>query len=188
MPKIKTSKEEVLSKVIPILRTRGVQNSSMSELAKACGIQKSHFYYYFSNKEALIKEVLVNVHSYFNYNLFRIIENPTLDLKEKVIKMKQLLDKIFKVSDGGCIMANTALETIHLDPTYKKDIQLFFQDFILGFQLLLAPNYASEKALSLAEQMVQDIEGGILLTQIYEDPKYINNAIARMEKIILLKS
>ncbi|MEW7291901.1 TetR/AcrR family transcriptional regulator [Aquimarina sp. 2304DJ70-9] len=188
MPKIKTSKEEVLKKIIPVLRKRGVSKSSMSELAKTCGIQKSHFYYYFSDKEALIKEVLVNVHSYFNYNLFRIIENPSLDLNEKLIKMKQLLDKIFKVTDGGCIMANTALETIHLDPIYKKDIQLFFQDFIQGLQLLLAPNYASEEALSLAEQMVQDIEGGILLTQIYEDPKYVNNAIVRMEKIILLTS
>ncbi|WP_074406420.1 MULTISPECIES: TetR/AcrR family transcriptional regulator [Aquimarina] len=185
MPKVKTSKEEVLKKIIPILRSRGVQNSSMSELSKACGIQKSHFYYYFSNKEDLIREVLATVHSYFNYNLFRIIESNTLTLNEKVLKMKLLLDKLFKASDGGCIMANTALETIHLDPIYKKEIQSFFKDFILGLQQLLEVNHSTEKALLLAEQMVQDIEGGILLTQIYDDPKYINNAMKRTETAIL---
>ncbi len=185
MPKIKTSKEEVLKKVIPVLRTRGVQNSSMNELSKACNIQKSHFYYYFSNKEELIKEVLATVHSYFNYNFFRIIESNQLNMHEKITKMKQLFDKIFRFSDGGCIMANTALETAHLNPTYKKEIQLFFQDFILGLQQLLSPYYSIEESLMLAEQMVQDIEGGILLMQIYDDPKYLNNAIKRMETIIL---
>lgn len=185
MPKVKTSKEEVLSKVIPILRTRGVQNSSMSELAKACGIQKSHFYYYFNNKEELIKEVLSTVYSYFKYNLFKIIDSASLSLPEKIEKMKHLMDKIFRVTDGGCIMANTALETIHLNPTYAKEIQCFFTDFISGLQSLLKTNYPAEEAQMLAEQMVQDIEGGILLTQVYGDPKYINNAISRMEKIIM---
>ncbi|GAA4271774.1 TetR/AcrR family transcriptional regulator [Aquimarina gracilis] len=185
MPKIKTSKEEVLSKVIPMLRTRGVQNSSMSELAKACGIQKSHFYYYFNNKEELIKEVLSTVYSYFKYNLFKIIDSASLSLPEKVEKMKLLMGKIFKASDGGCIMANTALETIHLNPSYGKEIQSFFTDFIKGLQGLLEQKYDSDEALMLAEQMVQDIEGGILLTQVYNDLKYINNAVSRMEKIIL---
>ncbi|MCK8520380.1 TetR/AcrR family transcriptional regulator [Aquimarina sp. D1M17] len=185
MPKIKTSKEEVLKRVIPVLRERGVQNSSMSELSKACEIQKSHFYYYFNNKEELIKEVLATVHSYFNHNLFKIIDNETISTSEKLMRMEVLLDKIFRVSNGGCIMANTALETMHLNPSYKKEIRLFFQDFIVGIQRLLSSKYAEEDTLELAEQMVQDIEGGILLTQVYEDPKYLLNAINRMKKIIL---
>ncbi len=184
MPKVKTSKKEVLQKVIPILRTRGVQNSTMTELAKACNIQKSHFYYYFRNKEELIKEVLATVHSYFNYNFFKIIENTSLDIDLKILSIKQLMNKIFTISDGGCIMANTALETMHLNPSYKKEIRLFFKDFISGLQTLLETNYTKEQSLALAEQTVQDIEGGILLTQVYNDPKYLKNAIVRMEKLL----
>jgi len=82
-------------------------------------------------------------------------------------------------------MANTALETMHLNPTYKKEIQSFFTDFISGLQTLLEPNYLPEESQKLAEQVVQDIEGGILLTQVYGDVKYINNAIERMESTIL---
>ncbi len=185
MPKIKTSKEEVLKKVIPILRERGISKSSMSELAKACDIQKSHFYYYFNNKEQLIKEVLATVHSYFKYNLFRVIENKSLTIAQKLEKINLLIDKMFKNNHSGCIMANTALETAHLDPIYKEEIRCFFEDFITGLQILLLSNHDKEKSLSLAEQIVQDLEGGILLMRIYNDHKYINNAISRMEKIIL---
>jgi len=185
MPKTKTSKEEVLSRIIPILRIRGVQNSSMNELAKACGIQKSHFYYYFNNKEELIKEVLSTVYSYFHYNFFRIIDSKSIILENKVSKIIELLDQIFNVSSGGCIMANTALETMHLNPSYKNEIQSFFGDFILGLQKLLEFNYSSEESRTYAEQIVQDIEGGILLTQVYNDQKYVNNAISRMKKIII---
>ena len=184
MPKIKTSKEEVLKKVIPILRKQGVTNSSMSNLASACDIQKSHFYYYFKNKEQLIKEVLAMVNSYFEYNLFRIINNTSLSSAQKFERIQQLLTKMFKTFDGGCIMANTALETIHLNPIYKGEIQSFFQNFISGLKTMLTPLHTDAEAQLLAEQIVQDIEGGILLMQIYNDPKYVNNAITRMEKIL----
>ncbi|WP_298316088.1 TetR/AcrR family transcriptional regulator [uncultured Aquimarina sp.] len=185
MPKTKTSKEEVLSKVIPVLRERGICKSSMSELAKACEIQKSHFYYYFNNKEQLIKEVLATVNSYFKHNLFKVIKNNNLTIEQKLKKVHELINKMFKNANSGCIMANTALETAHLDPIYKDEIKHFFEDFIAGLQILLEPNYSKEESLSLAEQMVQDLEGGILLMRIYNDHKYINNAISRMEKIIL---
>ncbi|WP_025740225.1 TetR/AcrR family transcriptional regulator [Aquimarina pacifica] len=184
MPIVKTSKEEVLKKVIPILRIRGVQNSTMNELSKACGIQKSHFYYYFSNKEELIKEVLITVHNYFTHNFFKIVNSESLLVSQKMTRIKELFLKIFSTQNGGCIMANTALETIHLNPSYKKEIQLFFKDFILGIQLLLKEKKTPKESLLLAEQIVQDIEGGILLTLIYEDTKYVKNAIRRMETLI----
>ena len=184
MPKIKTSKEEILKKVIPVLKSKGVQNSSMSELSIACGIQKSHFYYYFNNKEELIKEVLIMVHSYFNYNFRKIIDSNLVMIK-KVENLKTLLDKTFSTTEGGCIMASTALETLHLNPVYKKEIQLFFKDFISGLQQMLELNHTHEESLLLAEQIVQDFEGGILLTQVYNNPKYLNNAVSRMEKTLL---
>ncbi|MHA7059128.1 TetR/AcrR family transcriptional regulator [Aquimarina sp. M1] len=188
MPKTKTSKEEVLSKVIPVLRERGVSKSSMSELAKACEIEKSHFYYYFHNKEQLIKEVLATVNSYFKHNLFKVIKSDQLTIEQKLENIDRLLDIMFKNSNSGCIMANTALETAHLDPIYKDEIKCFFEDFISGLQILLGPNYDKEESLLLAEQMVQDLEGGILLMRIYNDHKYINNAVSRMKKIIRTSS
>jgi len=186
MPKSKTSKKEVLQKVIPILRERGVSKSSMSELAKACDIQKSHFYYYFNNKEQLIQEVLAEVNSYFRYKFSKIInKDHNLTIIQQVEMIHVLINKLFRNSNSGCIMANTALETAHLNPIYTTEIKSFFECFITGLQTLLTPDYTKEEALILAEQIVQDLEGGILLMRIYNDHKYLNNAIYRMEKILI---
>jgi len=185
MPKLKTSKSEVLQKVIPTIRKKGIANSSMSQLAMACGIQKSHFYYYFDNKEDLIKDVLATVNSYMKYNFDKIVTDDTISLKQKVALVDALIFKLFLQHEGGCVMANAALESAHEKPVYFKEIKYFFEGFIHNISLLLGERYKAGKAKSIAEQIVQDIEGGILLMRIFKDKKYLQNAVKRMSQHIL---
>ncbi len=185
MPTIKTSKEQVLQSVIETIRQKGIANSSMSDLAKQCNIQKSHFYYYFENKEALIQEVLAMVNSYMTYNMNKVVDNPELDIGQKLSGIRLLIHKLFLDNDGGCVMANTALESAHSNPKYFEEIRSFFQNFITGLERLLQDSHSKEKSRYLAEQIVQDIEGGILLMRVYRNPKYLQNAITRMSNIIL---
>ncbi|MEL6916404.1 MAG: TetR/AcrR family transcriptional regulator [Bacteroidota bacterium] len=185
MPKIKTSKEEVLQKVITTIRKKGIANSSMSQLALECGIQKSHFYYYFDSKERLVKDVLATVNSYMNYNMNKVLENDALSLSEKMEGVHKLIYKLFLLNDGGCVMANTALESAHADPIYFDEIRLFFENFIKGMKQLLMVKHSDQRSQELAEQIVQDMEGGILLMRVYKDRKYIDNAVKRMSHLIL---
>ncbi len=185
MPIIKTSKEEVLQKVISTVRKKGIANSSMSELAKDCGIQKSHFYYYFDNKDSLINDMLANVNSYMQYNLNKILTNDALSVKAKLKEIDSLIFKLFLKNDGGCVMANTALESAHANPLYFQEIKRFFDNFIAGLKQLLVAKYSPLKAQELAEQIVQDMEGGILLMRVYKDKKYLENAVKRMHKHVM---
>ncbi len=185
MPKVKTSKEEVLQKVVETIRKKGIANSSMSDLAKQCDIQKSHFYYYFDSKDTLIKEVLATVNSYMTYNMNKALNDESLTTSEKLDRINSLIKKLFLTYDGGCVMANTALESAHANPKYFEEIRLFFEKFIDGLKHLLAENHPPQSAQYLAEQIVQDIEGGILLMRVYNNPKYLLNAIGRMSKLIL---
>ncbi|NHF59240.1 TetR/AcrR family transcriptional regulator [Flavobacteriaceae bacterium TP-CH-4] len=185
MPKVKTSKDEVLQKVIETIRRKGIANSSMSDLAKQCAIQKSHFYYYFDSKETLIKEVLATVNSYMSYNLNKTLDDTTLSITEKLKRINRLIHKLFLQYDGGCVMANTALESAHANPKYFEEIRFFFEQFIDGMRQLLSEKHSPARAQYLAEQIVQDLEGGILLMRIYKDPKYLKNAMRRMSNLIL---
>ena len=185
MPRIKTSKEEVLQKVITTVRKKGIANSSMSELAKECGIQKSHFYYYFESKDTLIKDMLASVNSYMQYKLHKIISQPNASPKDKLAELDTLIFKLFFKNDGGCVMANTALESAHANPLYFDEIKNFFENFIGGIKQLLIDKMPPSKAQEMAEQIVQDIEGGILLMRVYKDKKYLENAIRRMHHYII---
>ncbi len=187
MPKVKTSKEEVLEKLIPVLRKNGIANSSMSDLAKACDIQKSHFYYYFENKEMLVKEVLQVVNSYFSYNTKKILSASDHSLSQKIEALEKLILKLFTGGEGGCLMANTALESAHMQPSYFEEVRSFFASFIDGVSTLLKENPTIDDSDELAKQLVQDIEGGILLSRVYQDNSYLLNATQRMKNTLLTK-
>lgn len=184
MPRVKTSKEIVLSKLIPFIRKKGIANSSMSDLARECDIQKSHFYYYFENKDALVKEVLATTNSYFSYNINKIITNNSFSTKDKLKGVEVIMAKLFTNEQEGCVMANTALEAAYYNPIYFGEVAKFFDCFIEALKTLLKETHSEEDSQELAEQIVQDIEGGILLMKVYQDRKYLMKALGRMRKTI----
>jgi TetR/AcrR family transcriptional regulator, transcriptional repressor for nem operon len=182
MPVVKTSKEEVVIKALQIIRQRGYANASMTDLAKACDIQPSHFYYYFKNKEDLMSEILNLTHKYFKERIMVFADDMTLSPLEKLEKMFQKYEKALNYGSGGCLMGNTILETAHDDPPFLPIIKLFFEDFLLALSKIYQDKYTEGYARDLAEQVVQDIEGGVMLSQLYRDDCYMKRAFKRALK------
>jgi TetR/AcrR family transcriptional repressor of nem operon len=60
----------------------------------------------------------------------------------------------------------------------------FFQNWIEAYQLIYQGQYQVDKARELAEATVQDIEGGIMLMKLFQDQKYLLNALKRSEKLL----
>jgi TetR/AcrR family transcriptional regulator, transcriptional repressor for nem operon len=179
MPIIKTSKEEVVLKALNVIRERGYTNASMTDLAKACDIQPSHFYYYFKNKEDLMGEILSLTHHYFKERIMVYAHDATLSPVEKLEKTFQKFEKTLNYGSGGCIMANTILETAHKDPSFLSIVKLFFDDFLLALSTIYQAKYTEGYARDLAEQVIQDIEGGVMLSQLYKDDRYLKRAFQR---------
>jgi TetR/AcrR family transcriptional regulator, transcriptional repressor for nem operon len=182
MPVVKTSKEEVVLKALYVIRERGYANASMSDLAKACDIQPSHFYYYFKNKEDLMTEILNLTHHFFKERIMVYANDAMLSPLEKLEKTFQKFEKTLNYGSGGCIMANTILETAHSDPPFLAIVKLFFEDFLLALTKIYQVKYTEGYARDLAEQVVQDIEGGVMLSQLYKDDRYMKSAFQRAVK------
>ncbi|MEM9936800.1 MAG: hypothetical protein AAF824_24440, partial [Bacteroidota bacterium] len=82
---------------------------------------------------------------------------------------------------GGCIMGNTVLETMHLgtDQTFAATLKDFFDGMIEALQIIYQEVHPADKAKQLAELAIQDIQGGIMLMQLYDDRHYLNDAVER---------
>jgi TetR/AcrR family transcriptional regulator, transcriptional repressor for nem operon len=182
MPVLKTSKEEVIMKSSQIIRQRGYASASMNDLAKACDIQPSHFYYYFKNKEDLMTEILTYSAKYFQERIMIYADDAALNPTEKLEKMLKRSVRLFMFGEGGCIMGNTVLETAHNNPPFLAIIKQFFDDFIHAISKVYQAKYTEEYARDLAEQVVQDIEGGIMLSQLYKDERFMMKAFQRALK------
>jgi TetR/AcrR family transcriptional regulator, transcriptional repressor for nem operon len=179
MPTVKTSKEEVIQKAFVVIRQRGYNNASMSDLAKACGIQPSHFYYYFKNKEDLMAEVLNFTVRYFKERIGVFADDESLAPSEKLEKILKKFHKILSFGEGGCIMGNTVLETAHTNPPFFSIIEQFFENYIATLTKIYKAKYTEDFARALAEQVVQDLQGGVLLSQLYNNDRFLQAAFQR---------
>ncbi len=184
MPITKTSKEEVLRRAALVIRKRGYHRATMKEIADACEVQPSLFYYYFKNKEVLMEEVLQFALDFFRDKALRHADDPNLTPLEKLEKMMKSVEKINKHLDGGCLMGNTVLETAHLNAGFLQVVRTFFEEFAEALTKVYSVKYAPAYARNLAEQVIQDVEGGVMLSVLYSDERFMQNAFKRAKDYI----
>lgn len=179
MPTVKTSKEEVILKATAVIRQRGYAYTSMKDLAEACDIQPSHFYYYFKDKEDLMTAILEGVLERFQKNISIIAEDESLEPLEKIDKMLRKMGKSFVYTEGGCLMGNTVLETAYFEPKFVPVLRNFFDAYIKALTKIYQSKFTEKYARNLAEQVVQDLQGGIMLSLLYKDDSYTIKAFNR---------
>ena len=182
MPTIKTSKEEVLQKSMLLIWQKGYHDTSIGDLAISLGMHKSHFYYYFKDKEDLMKEILSYMLVQFTQMLVRIVENPELDTAGKLQKLAAKIERFYDVDgfSNGCLMANTALESVGKNYAFLPVVRNFFSTFIQYLSRIYAEKLPSEEANLMAVRAVQEVEGAILLTRIFADKAYLKQALEHL--------
>jgi len=179
MPTVKTSKEKIILQAIHVFRKKGYYNTSMSDLAEKCGLQKGSFYHYFSSKELLMVEVLKTVHLYLQAKAFSIAYNESLEPKERMSKMLLKLKKVLLSQEGGCIVGNTTLETVGQISDFKPILKSIFNDWTQAMQYLYCKVYAEKDAQKFAVQAVMEFEGAVMFSLLFESEHYLKDVYFR---------
>ncbi|AHM58775.1 TetR family transcriptional regulator [Flammeovirgaceae bacterium 311] len=168
----KVDKELIIQKACQVFRERGYGNTTMADIGKACGLLKGSIYYYFSSKDELMLQVLIHDYVYTKDNVYSLAYLEQLSCKERLKQILQAMENYYFEAPGGCLMAKIGLESDQIMPEFTKVIKLFFEDWITAFSYIFQSHYDQEHALLLAEQAVQEIEGAIMLSVIFQDKKY----------------
>jgi len=182
MPKIKTSKEELIQKSLKVFKQSGYPATSISMLAKACGVEKAHLYYYFKSKEDIMLEVLKYLKQDIEDNIFSIAYNESMEYAQRLAIMLKKLKNTYKEEKLGCLMTNTVLQTLYEKDTFSALAQDFCAKLIDAVGHLYQDRYSAKYAVGKAEQAVQDMYGGLIFAQIYKDEAYLDRAITRINK------
>ena len=179
MPTYKTSKAELLEKCTIVFREKGYYHTTISDLAKACAIEKPHFYYYFSSKKHLMQEVLKYSDSLLENYICTIAYNDEYPPKARLEKMLERQLRYFTDLKGGCIFGNTILETANSEPSFKPFVQSTIDKWAKSFVYVLQTKYPMDEAEELAYGIVQDFQGGMILYQLQGVIKYLEAARKR---------
>jgi AcrR family transcriptional regulator len=179
MPVQKITKEEILLRSLDVIRRQGYYNTSMENLAEACGLKKGSFYHHFESKEALMKAILEGIRSYLNAKVF----SPAFE--EKGTEAERLSKLLFTLKDkllsreGGCFLGNTTLETAPHVPEFADILRGIFSDWTAALQHLYSARYAPDAALSVARQTMMEFEGAVMMCNLYNDETILKQAYER---------
>lgn len=185
MPVYKTSKEEILAKASMVFREKGYHHTTIKNLADACGLEKPHFYYYFKKgKPQIMEEVLKYMDDLMDKYICKLAYNEKYPPVDRLKKMLHRMNKFYLNGSGGCIFANTILETAHVNDQFKPIIKATFDKWAKALQFVLASKYETTEAKKLAFGIIQDMEGGILMYQLYGDETFPRRAEERSAALL----
>lgn len=180
MPKQKVSIDFILKESLKLFRKKSYHNTSIADIAEACGLLKGSIYHYFASKEALMHAVIQFVHEYFRKEIFSIAYDENLSPQERIEKMFKVSEKMLLSDDGGDVMGNIGVETARVIPEFSDQIKGFFAEWIAATKHIFIQITGEFEATKLAEQTVAEIEGAIMMTRIFRDPRFMKNAYERI--------
>lgn len=182
MAKKKVSREFIIRESLVLFRDNGYHKTSMSEIGEACGLLKGSIYHYFSSKESLMKEVIVYLHEYYRHNAFRHALDEQLDADEKIAMLTTFYKELFYGQQGGCLMANIAMETGNVVPQFSRLIADFFEEWIDAMFHIYKDELSELEAKALARETVGAVEGATMLMRVFDDRDYLVEALGSMKE------
>jgi TetR/AcrR family transcriptional repressor of nem operon len=142
-------------------------------------LQKGSFYHYFASKDAILREGLIQTGAYFQEHVFAIAYNDAVQPKKR---MKSMLEKHIAImlrECGGCLVANIAAEALSTNPEIKPLLLQVSNNWFAAVRHILLTQHPLTSAESLAWQIIQDVEGAIMLTRLYDNEVFLKQALKR---------
>ena len=182
MPVKKVDKRDIIKASLRVFRQKGYHSTTMSDIAAACGLLKGSIYHHFEGKEDLMLQTIDFLHSYYSREVFSIAHDESLTGLEQLDKLAAISEEIFMKEKGGCLMANIGLETANDYPRFRVRIKAYFEEWIQSLEHIFRKAYDAQTAREIAEFSVAEIEGAVMLMQVYHDKRYLERAHQHIKK------
>jgi len=163
-----------------LIYQRGYHQASFADLARAAGVPKGNFYYYFKSKDELLQAVIDRRLQHIRRQLHRWREeNP--DPRVCIRRVLQIPEnEADSVAHYGCPMGTLTMELGKTDPAgqeYARQMFDLFRDFLIEqFEAL----GRSEQASALAMHLLTWMQGIAVMSCAYRDPQYLQQETAQL--------
>nr|WP_217504703.1 TetR/AcrR family transcriptional regulator [Paenibacillus taichungensis] len=185
------TKEHIIRESAALFNTKGYTGASLSEIIERCGVRKGGIYNHFESKDEIALAA-------FDYSVSQMLQFHSQAL-EGVTSSKDKLLAICGVYidmmenntlEGGCPLLNTAVESDDAHPLLKERAQHAMTNLLNELtQVLIQGTEQKEFRTDIALEEVSSniiaiIEGGVMLSKLYEDSKYIRHAVLHITQFM----
>lgn len=181
----------ILDKAARVFNVRGYFGASMADLMEATGLEKGGIYNHFKSKEDLALEA-------FDYavrkagTLVRAKIESVNTADEKLLALVDYFDSI--VTDppipGGCPLMNSAIESDDTHPLMQERVQkamavlLGYVESIISNGIATGELRADLDAKTMANFIIASLEGGVMLSKLYNDNDRMHSVRSQMQNYI----
>jgi TetR/AcrR family transcriptional repressor of nem operon len=187
MSKGEQTRRRIVERAAGVFNTHGYAGTSMGELTRATGLEKGGIYNHFPSKEALATAA-------FDYAVELIGRQfaEAMAAEERAAGKLLAVVRVFEAHvraprlPGGCPVLNTAVETDDSDSPLRERARAAMTGWhrMIGRAvkdgLARGELRADISPREVATVMIAALEGGLMLSKLYDDPTYLERVRAHL--------
>lgn len=191
LSKSEQTKQFIIEKAAPIFNKKGFAATSMNDILAATGLAKGGVYGNFDSKEDIALMA-------FDYAHNRLLDALTGKIKNETTAQAKLVAifnyyhnySIYPILEGGCPLLNTAVDSDFNFPALKEKAALAVKKMLLSLEFIINKGIAAKEfrkkvdAKAEAILIFSVIEGGMMMSRLNNEPKYLNDLLIYLKKHI----
>jgi AcrR family transcriptional regulator len=178
---------QIFKQAQQLMRMQGYHNMSIADIAQACGLSKASIYHHVNEKKDFIGIAMQDVQHFFKENCFDLIYDDKLSNDKKVDLLFITLRRYLAAYQGGCLVHNLVHELVDSEPEFLGLFQDYFALWLDAVTHIFKQAYSSEKARTLAENIVAQLSGAIMMDRLYRTTQYVYQVQVLMNSYVAKK-
>ncbi|NJL00408.1 MAG: TetR/AcrR family transcriptional regulator [Spirulinaceae cyanobacterium SM2_1_0] len=187
MPSAPATKASIIEQAARLFNQQGYAGTSMSDLMRATGLQKGGLYNHFRSKEELAIAAFDHLVQYLQQQSVRALRGKRHAL-DRFMAVLSVHEQIWHepLIQGGCPILNTASESDDTQPVLRDrarqamDTWRQFLHRILAKGIARGELPATTDTEAVVTMAIATLEGAVMLSKLYDDPAYLQRAIAQL--------
>lgn len=184
MPPALRSREDVVERLLTVVRRSGYDGASLAELSKATGLGKSSLYHHFpKGKDDMVRAVLDHLEEHFRRMVFEPLRRHGPP-RARLQHMVETLDAYYRGGREACVLGNLVLGTSRT--RFRGRLRAIFGEWIAAVAAALEDAGLPEPlARARAEDAVLRIEGALVLAGGVGEVKLFSRALRQLPDELL---
>lgn len=161
----KVEHKKLMEGLLLVLRAKGYDGASLSDLATATGLKKASLYHRFpGGKQQMTEAVLEYVAQWVDHNVFAVLTDQQRPAHDRLQAALQSIDALYHRGKSICIFR--ALSTHTGLELFGQQIRTGMQKYIEAFTRLGTDlQLTTEQAQQAATQTLIDIQGALIVSK-----------------------
>ncbi|ELS02280.1 transcriptional regulator [Xenococcus sp. PCC 7305] len=178
------SKEQIVTKLIPVFRHYGYEGATVSRLSAATGLKKASLYHHFQGgKEQMAAAVLEYIGNWINQHIFTPLKSEQPP-QERILAMCQGIDEFYQTGQEPCLLS--VMSVGEADNLFHQQLKQSLKKWIDTLaNVVEETGIESQQARERAEDAIMLIQGALVLVRVSNNKEPFQRAIAKLPQILL---